>query len=340
MSSGKQNSLAKSRPRFLALDLTSEKTNAASSRDGSHQTGKKSEGAGVTGGGLDWLTQAALGKPSEAKPFSPSTSNAPDDTVPAAALSGTSTSGAKLSLATAASSVNGGSGEAENAGDLDWLSTAEVSGQQVKTRRNDVPETVPAQPRTTSHAPAKKVSAASGGWLSAAAASGNFGLSTDNSRDGTGVTQHFQQGKGSSINSAIETGGAPTGSRRGAGGWLTGPIASGNMGAFGDSVDSGIVKKEKARPGTVEMAVQTEEVTITEAISVHASTKPNLPPWAKPWTPPAPAAESASPSPTDVQDPAVANDSEAGSVLVGGGLDWIIATANCPSDGTNGEEKH
>ena len=126
------------------------------------------------------------------------------------------------------------------------------------------------------------------------------------------------------------------------GGWLAAAAAaavSGGStipGGSGNSSDEDENRDVKGK-STEEVATQTNEVIITEVTRVvETSEKPKskLPPWAKPWTPPATARShpnSSSPTVTKDQHASrVAEDTSNGnrsSVGEGsGGLDWINDT--------------
>eukprot|EP00752_Nemacystus_decipiens_P003979 g3644.t1 len=212
----------------------------------------------------------------------------------------------------------------------DWLTQAALSRKGVKDAKVMDGDPLTAKEVSTASDPltAKEVStasspggnavdrgklAASADWLSAAVASSSKGSS-----------------KAGSAKAKDICGGAPV-----PGSWLTSAIASGKLGNPGNDDEICDVACDGANDATT----QTDDVTITEATKVEETPKKpksKLPPWAKPWTPPTPAAVAdAEPTPSsstdknDHQAPSVDKDSaNAGGPSSGGsgGLDWIGAT--------------
>lgn len=155
--------------------------------------------------------------------------------------------------------------------------------------------------------------AASADWLSAAVVSSSKGSS-----------------KADSAKASAICGGAPAPE-----GWLATSIASGKLGNLGDDDET----RKVALDSPKDTATQTDDVTITEATTVEETSdkpKSKLPPWAKPWTPPTPAAAvDAHPtlSSSTEKDDNEASSADRDSSNTGGhssggsgGLDWINAT--------------
>ncbi|CAM9687258.1 unnamed protein product [Scytosiphon promiscuus] len=257
-----------------------------------------------TSDGLSWLTQAA-------SPHQPSDSRS------RTALQGASRVDDTVET-TQPSAVAGGAVEADDTpgggGGLDWLSAAATVPQKTDTSDHHLTTAGENDPgaskeRNTVHyvrKNQKQSSAAAGGAASPAAAA--------------------------SISAGSE-------------GWLTSSIGAEKLGdeddvhrGVGSSVD------HKATCSTRDTATQTDDVLITEMTSAVAVEKPtvskepqsNLPPWAKPWKPQAPAAADPDPPPpsgaadTQQETPLVEGVPEASGVSSGrdGGLDWIHATLN------------
>eukprot|EP00903_Cladosiphon_okamuranus_P006527 g6378.t1 len=117
--------------------------------------------------------------------------------------------------------------------------------------------------------------------------------------------------------------------------WLTLSIASGKLGNPGDHDETREDTGDKAK----DAATQTDDVTISEVTRMEETLekpKSKLPPWAKPWTPPTPAAavdaHPSSSSSIDIDDHQVPSVEEDGANAGGhssagsSGLDWINAT--------------
>lgn len=179
----------------------------------------------------------------------------------------------------------------------DWLAAA-ASGH-TRRENNGATGTAPRRKSSNDHG---------GAWMTA----GKLGLSVGGSdhEDDNNIRKTKVRSVGTKAAVARATagtnvaGGVPPVTSTGPGGWLAAAAASGRLDVLGsDDVNndgeagSGM---DDLRPKGVTIETQTEE-NIGQAI--EESTKPRLPPWAKPWTPPSAAAAAATGS---VEEAAIA----------------------------------
>lgn len=119
------------------------------------------------------------------------------------------------------------------------------------------------------------------------------------------------------------------------GGWMTAAVSSGYLGAAPSGKDDDPVDEPRISQG-VDIETQTDE-NIGQPVAV--STKPKLPPWAKPWSPPPPKTdvEPSTNTSTEVAAPGEPNRNPDPSR--GGGMGWIKG-ASVESSGSRpqGEE--
>lgn len=316
----------------IVLSLT--KTKASLSGGDAHNVHTNGSDGDGTGGGLNWVTEAASGKPPKTEASLSSTTTTTADDALAAALSGKPIPAANR---WATASTYSGNGNTDNVAEssLSWLLTAATSGSQhKKTTQKELPMAVLLATDACPHA-AKKKSSALGGWIVAANESGNFGLSVDEDGNHRNSTKHTRSRSSVPPRDAKLGTAAAIASNASPGGWLTDAVTFGHLEAPGNQDNYGIDGNRDDVPSCTETATQTDEVTIAE-VMVPKSTKPKLPPWAKPWIPPVPVADTSATSSADKKTPVSVEESKTRSPD-GKGLDWIRTTVNGPLMSSHGE---
>lgn len=167
------------------------------------------------------------------------------------------------------------SNEESRIGEDDWLVVAAAGGPRANALPSSSRPTPPSAGKSSLEAKAAARRASGGGWVMAAA--GKSGLPLQHGDDGdeaAGGAARKVPGKGG----ALAAHGEP-------GGWMETAILSGRLGAASSGDDCDAVRDEPRTSQGVSIETQTDE-NIGKAVA--ESTKPKLPPWAKPWSPPPP----------------------------------------------------
>lgn len=224
-----------------------------------------------------------------------------------AVLSGHSLNAA---FAAAPSTSGDGSTAAIDEGGLDWLASAVSSGGQGPTKGRSAATTGASRSLGTSRVTNEKSVGASRGWLAAGTACGNLSLPVDEQKQSY-RGQRAPHGSAAPVSTP--------------GGWLTAAVVSKAFGVPGDGDNNGIGGcTGHIHSDTADTATQTDHVEIAE-VKVTQSTKPKLPPWAKPWTAPARLSDPSPPADGTVISPKK-NELESEAPLSAAGIDWITQT--------------